>query len=85
MERCLSGIRNAASIGAAPHCGDRLFRLRKALTIFPPPAVVSAFPHSLFQRSFGFKSHLYIKQISPPVNGGLICLVSPAGFEPTTF
>ena len=34
----------ATSIGATAHWADRLFRLRKALTKFPPQAVVSAFP-----------------------------------------
>ena len=34
----------ATSISATAHRADRLFRLRKALTKFPPLAVVSAFP-----------------------------------------
>ena len=36
--------KSATSIGATAHWADRLFRLRKALTKFPPLAVVSAFP-----------------------------------------
>ena len=35
--------KSATSIGATAHWADRLFRLRKALTKFPPLAVVSAF------------------------------------------
>ena len=37
-------IQSAASIGATPHCGDRLFRLTSALTKLLPPAVVRASP-----------------------------------------
>ena len=35
---------SAPSIVAAPHCGDRLFRVTSALTRFPPLAVVRASP-----------------------------------------
>ena len=34
----------AASIGAASHCGDRLFQLTSALSEFPPPAAGRASP-----------------------------------------
>ena len=36
------GFFSAASIGATPRCGARLFRLISAPTKFPPPAVVGA-------------------------------------------
>jgi len=39
---------SAASIGAAPHSGDRLFRLTSEPMKFPPPAVIGSSPRSAF-------------------------------------
>ena len=41
----------ATSVGATPHCGARLLRLRKPPTRFPPLAVLGGFPPSMFHIS----------------------------------
>ena len=45
-EKC-SNLCSACSISAAPHWGDRLFRMRLPLTKFPPLAVVRGNPPTM--------------------------------------
>ena len=50
---------SAASIGAAPHCGDRLFRLTSEPMKYPPPVVIGSSPRSA-QKKTPLYSHLHL-------------------------
>ena len=63
----------ATSIGATAHRADRLFRLRKPPTRFPPPEVVGGFPHGFTGRVSGSLPPINKNPDNPRGVSGFLC------------